>query len=657
MATKTAPPISSPASRQALLTYICRCLDYSKGRSDFRNRLDSIDYDYYRYQQAKEKNDAAGKDIHGRKTCGNVLNKPVINPIVISQVDTISAYLAEVYLSGYPIMPVVSTPDNKDLAEALEGLCQDHLVMSESIPELQMVIRNGCKYNLYAAEISWAPVKTYEPYTDIVSIGNGTTKTKQDVKHINKIKNLNLRNFHWDSRVDISKLDSEGDYAGYSEIITRTKLKDLLNYLGNEGSLTDNGVVKIALESPFSMQDWTDQPIVSDWQSRTRQAGTNWDSFGGWVPDTANNGFKKVPDNTTGTYLLHTFYIRAIPSDFGLNVPNKNSVQVFKIRQVNRHAIISVEAFTGAQGRLGIFMGPLIEDGFELQTQSYAELATPIQEATTRLFNARFMAANRAIEDRALYNSDMIRSSDINSPNPIAKIAVKANGVTENVMQQAYYSIPFSYQGTEGLLQDALLISNWSSDLTGLNRAQQGQFTKGNRTMTEFQSINNASDNRQRLAALVLEYRFFQKVKDQFKLNILQFGNDTVVTAPRSKRPLQVDISKLQEANLQFEIADGYTPKSKMANTDAIMGIMNLISTSPFLQQAYGSQLPGMLAHIAQLLGIRGFDEYATVALQEWQKSAQVQQGIQQLMQAMAQQMGGQAAQVAQQQQQVPANG
>jgi len=66
----------------------------------------------------------------------------------------------------------------------------------------------------------------------------------------------------------------------------------------------------------------------------------------------------------------------------------------------------------------------------------------------------------------------------------------------------------------------------------------------------------------------------------------------------------------LRQQVLAFKIADGVTPKSKLASTEAITGILTLISTSQILQQQYGAMLPSMVAHLAQLQGVRGLEEY-----------------------------------------------
>lgn len=639
MPTPTAPTVDVQALGR-IKSYVCRILDASIGDTNFRLRLDQIDRDYARYQEASAQLaagvDSAGQDVItlGNRRCG-VDTRDVVNPVVISQVDSIVSYWAEVYLSGYPIFPVVSTPNNKSQAEALEGIVQDHMVLAESVPEMQLLLKDAGKYNAYAAEVDWAPMQTFKPYADIADFSGEAKPANEDTPFINYINRINLRNCHWDRRIPLSKMDLEGDFVGYSKIYTRMGLKKLLNQLGANGLLASKTAADMALKSNWISSDYYDDPIISNWGTDQRPGETNYDSYGGYI-DPVPDGYRKVPESSTNTYAVHTFYLRIVPSDFVMRgIPNKNSVQVWKVRMVNRAAVISCEPYNGAMGRLGIFMGVALEDGLDLQTQSYAEMATPIQNATTRLFNARFHMTKRMIGDRAVYNSDLIRPSDVNNPSPSAKIPIKAGKLNEYPLSSAYMSIPFNTNGTESAIQDAILINDWAKELSGQNSATRGQFTKGNRTLGEFDSIMGASENRMRLGALVLEYRLFNKLKEQLKLNILQFGDNTQVISPRNGVPLQVNIEELKKQQLQFELADGYTPKSKKASTDFLTALMQMIMNSPILQQLYGQQLPGMIAHVAQLGGVRGFDQYAQAALTQYQGLMQFQKQLQALMQGL----------------------
>ena len=119
------------------------------------------------------------------------------------------------------------------------------------------------------------------------------------------------------------------------------------------------------------------------------------------------------------------------------------------------------------------------------------------------------------------------------------------------------------------------------------------------------------ADSRLRLPALSLEYQFFTPLKAILKFNIWQNGQDMAVVSQKSGETITIDIVKLRKAVMSFRVADGYTPKSKLASTEAIIQIMQMISQSPILQQSYGIMLPAIVDHLAQLMGVRGLSEYA----------------------------------------------
>jgi len=158
-----------------------------------------------------------------------------------------------------------------------------------------------------------------------------------------------------------------------------------------------------------------------------------------------------------------------------------------------------------------------------------------------------------------------------------------------------------------------------------MNGPWQGQFQKGNKSVSEWDDTMAASNNRLRLPALCLEHQVFSPLKSILTLNIFQYGDDAVVISQRTGQVITIDLAKLRTQVLAFRIADGITPKSKLASTEAISGILTLISTSQILQQSYGNRLPAMVAHLAQLQGVRGLEEYDPSY-----QAAQAPQGLQQ---------------------------
>ena len=134
----------------------------------------------------------------------------------------------------------------------------------------------------------------------------------------------------------------------------------------------------------------------------------------------------------------------------------------------------------------------------------------------------------------------------------------------------------------------------------------------------------SGADARLRLPALTLEAQVFAPLKEILKLNIFQYGSDTHTVSQRSGKEFFVKIEKLRDLVLSFRVADGYTPKSKLASTDSLIQLMQMIGQSQALQQSFGPMLPGMFSHLAQLLGVRGLEEYTPSQEQAMQNQQQM---------------------------------
>lgn len=605
------PTKKTKSTYPALLRLAVGILDESKRLNGYIARMDTVDQAYMRYVSAT---DAKDRERAGAKVCGQALNT-VVNPIVVSQVNSLVAFWAETYLTGYPIFGVVSPPDQKDDAAALEGIIQDHMTLSQSVPELLKMFYDGAKYNAMAWEVAWERLDTYDPVKEMTDLSaSASTRVEVNHKHINYVRRIDLRNAHWDRTVSLVDVDTKGRYAGYTERVNGTTLMQHLMYLEDEkelaGDLSD--IIARLHKSTSSTSDYNEPTDYSETMRayRPTEAATDWSAIFG--DESQQSKSVKV---SSSLYNLHTFYLRIRPVDYGIKTASdSNRFHLFKLQVVNRDTVISLKQIVGPYGRLPMAFAHPIEDGMDIQTQSYGELAIPLQDATTRIMNMRLDSARRAIQDRGLYDPRLIRSEDINSPIPAAKIPVVPTGLADNDISKAYYPIPYDARGTDGLLQDAVLLENWQKELSGVNSATRGQFTKGNRTLGEFDTIMGNAEARLRLPNIVIEHRMMSKIKEALKLNLLMYGEDTEIISPRTGLPVELSIQRLQAYKMEFEIADGYLPKGKLINSEMIFNAMTMIGNSPQLQGALGYQLPSMLSHIMQLAGVRGFDRYAVAA-------------------------------------------
>jgi hypothetical protein len=604
--------IPKQKSQEMLIEFSQRVLTEHQKFNDYYDKMEVIDKAYARYVENKDSvtGIATGQGIDAATQPVGVVDMPsTVPPIVVSQVDSTVAYLSDVFLSGSPIFPVVSNPSNKDFAEQLETLIDDHATLGGYARQLLMFFRDCVKYNIGAVEVEWSDVSQYTLADDFAQLNK--QKLNKTTRKYNKLKRLDMYNTIWDHNVSPGDVSHEGDYAGYIEIMSRTKLKRFLNRMANNNKAFN---VREALQSsdatntsPENLSNYRVHPDISDYvKARKPIDGMNWYEYLTGTTDSQSRGMR------TGNYEVFHLYARILPSEFQLNGPESKTPQIWKFCFINNSVLVMAERVISAYDFLPILFGQPLEDGLGYQTQSIAEGSIPFQEAAGTLFNIRFNSARRAVSDRALYDPSLISPSDINAPIPAAKIPVKSNSLdTSRSIKDAYHQIPFDPRGTESAFQDGMAIANFSRELSGLNNPMQGKFQKGNKSVKEWDDTMSGADARMRLPALTLEFQFFMPLKEILKLNIYQNGENAEVISQKDGSSKKIDLEALKTKVLAFRVADGYTPKSKLASTDAIMQLMQILGQSQILQQQYGPMLPSMFAHLAQLMGVRGLAEYS----------------------------------------------
>lgn len=612
--------LSVDAQKYVINFYSAIIAKHNANNSDLNNKMDAIDTAYARYVAGERELSSDGVDRVRNTGCDIFARDNIIPPIVVSQVDSYVAYLADVFLSGSPIFPVVSSPSKRQFADQLETLLDDHSLLGGYPRQLLMFLRDAVKYNYAAIEIEWDEIDQFSAIADFTNQINGT-RVNRDTKYFNRIRRLDPRNVIRDSDISPGDVSEHGDYAGYLEVLSRTKLKKFLNKLSLQNKAYNIDKAFMSGASASTASNFRDAPQISNYVNSNHLGthGVDWEKYFDPL------GTSKVSTNTGTSYLKATIYARILPSEFGITAPQKNTPQIWKFIVINDTVLVSAERIISAYDYLPILFGQPLEDGLGYQTQSVAEGEIVFQDAAATLFGIRFAAARRSVSDRALYLADMIDPAAVNSKAAAPKIPVNISALSSKGIRDAYFPIPFDMRGTETTIQDAATIVGFSKDLHGLNNPQQGQFQKGNKSVTEFNTTMAGSENRLRLPAMTLEHQVFSPLKSMLALNIFQFGENSILISQKTGEEVNININELRKQVLSFKLADGFTPKSKLASTEMLTQGLQIISQIPQLQQAYGASLPALFAHIMSLGGVKGLEEYSP----DFQQQVQPPQGLQ----------------------------
>jgi len=550
-------------------------------RNESRSRLEKIDRMYMReLDRTKEQQDA--REANARGDSDRIQNITI--PVIKTQVETATDYQASVFLTGHPIFGVVSAPQWIDQAIQMETILEDQSIRGGWVRELAMFFRDGFKYNFAPIEVDWSQEVTFAVETDVQkNLSEGVPK--EVIWNGNRIRRLDPYNTFIDKKVPASEVYKRGEYAGFTEFMSRIELKTFISQLtdkivGNIVPAFESGLgAATGAQNAGAMNFYIPSinPVVQE--TDNKRGAINWMKWAGFSDYRKDIEYKDA-------YEVTTLYCRVLPSEFNLRVPNSNTPQIYKIVLVNHEHIIYAERQTNAHNYLPILVGQPAEDGLSYQTKSLATDAEPFQFVTSAYMNSIMASRRRAVSDRALYDPSRVTSAAINSANPSAKIPVRPAAYGKP-LAEAVYAFPYREDQQAASMQNVQALLGLANNLAGQNQASQGQFVKGNKTLHEFESVMNNANSRDQVVSILLEAQVFVPMKLILKINILQFQAGVTIYNKDQNVDVTIDPVALRKAVLEFRISDGLIPASKLINGESFSAALQVIGTSPQIGQSY----------------------------------------------------------------------
>lgn len=611
--------IVSPLSQQRILKLAESVLTVSQGHQNFRARLLEQDLVYYR--ELSKTTDQLRGDAANRMGDANRLSGVTI-PVVGPQVDSAVAFFVEMFLSSYPVFPVVAPPEHADAGLQLETILGQSAIYYQWPRHLAMAFRDGFKHNILAVEVDWRRERVPYVATDLTeNVAMGVPR-ETDFEG-NSIKRISPYNLIFDHRVPITESHSRGEFAGYSELITRSELKKL--FLSLDNKLTMNATQAFESGRAATTNDTSQVgahylPAVNPRHfaevAFTPQNWLNWANL-----DTKNK--IKYHD----MYEKIVLYAQVIPKELAIygkqSGKNPGDPQIYKFILINRKVLIYVQRMTNAHNMLPIIIGQMNEDGHGLQTKSYADNATPYQHLASSLFNAALQSQRRKVHDRILYDPSRINKRDIDNTDPVARIPVKQEAYGKP-LGEAVFPFPYRDDGIAALLSIGREMSDMADVATGSNRVQRGQFQKGNKTRFEVENVMGNSDARPKTSAILLAASWFQPIKEILKFNILQYQPPATLFNQDKKQTVEVKPTDLRKISWEFQLADGVMPSDKFLNFELFGQVLQYASANP--AGAAEWDLTGMFAYQLKAQGARWVDTFRRTPQQQQQYLTAVQQ-------------------------------
>ena len=585
---------------RALITYASKAKELLINQYSMRNNMELIDRAYMREENWTE--DQIRSKLLNRLGDKHRIQDVTV-PIIMPQVESAVGYLANAFLTGYPVFGVSSDPNQEDSALQMETIIAENAITARWRRQLLMFFRDGLKYNLHGLELSWEQ-RTVAKITNAASAPNGAKVDTDTLWRGNVIRRMDLYNTFFDPRVSPSDIYCDGEFAGYIKLYSRIKMKQLINDL--YGSIPKKTAIK-AFESgpapgggtstgtPFNYY----RPLINPYPTMINTQyvdGFNWESwFAGGM-----EGGKLGGIQYKNAYEVMFLYARILPSDFNLSVPAENTPQVWKIIIVNGKVVLFLERQSNAHNHIPIYFGQPIEDGLDFQTKSFASNVQDMQDVASALVSGYIASKRRLVGDRVLYDPSKIRAKDINSTHPAAKIPVRQSAYGRP-LGEAVYQFPYRDESVQTMMQGAQIITQWADKINGQNAPQQGQFQKGNKTKYEYEDIMGHGNTHNQVMGIESEEQVFVPLKEAIKLNILQFQQQDILYNRDKNTSVAIKPETLREAAVHFKVSDGMSPEELMMNEDEWQTAMQTIGSSQ--QIGAGYNMAPMFTYLMKLKG------------------------------------------------------
>lgn len=587
----------SEASAKQLKDYLLQCKTLGYQNWNIRERMRKIDLEYAREVDQTTENQKAKVAL----AYGNANKyRNITVPVVLPQVEAAVTYQASVFLTGVPLFGVVAPPNIMGPAKQLETIIDNNATKGGWVDELTMFFRDSEKYNFGITEVEWAREMMPGYDTDISSTNNAA-KIAPVAWEGNVLNRWDPYNTFWDIRVGAAQVAKRGEFLGTSEMVSRVELKKLL--------ISDPAILKHAIKPALESSTPAitvsgDTSILSFYIPQISQSATinpallgefNWMAWAGLEPTGNRINYKNI-------YMRTKLYARIIPSDFGISVPGENTPQIWKFIFINDDILVYAQPTSAIYDSFPVFMSQPNRDGLNYQTKSLAENGVDFQNVTSALTNSIIASRRRAISDRVLYDPSRVSEAQINSENPSAKIPVRPAAYGKPI-GEAVYQFPYKDDQAQLMFSEIDIFTRMADKINGQNPARQGQFVKGNKTRSEYDSTMANANGRDQLKAMIYECQVFTPMKECLKNNILEKQTPATLYSRELQAPVLIDPVSLRKASLMFKVSDGLIPSEKLMSGDELKDTLNVFGTSPALAAGYN-----MAPMFSYLMKTRGVD-------------------------------------------------
>ena len=590
---------------------------------------------YLMYQRVTDQD----KEREERRKGGKPEYTTLVIPYSYALMLSAHTYISTVFLGRSPVMQYDGRHgEGQQKTQAVEAVSNYQVNVGGHMVPYHIWLLDPLKYGVGILGNYWCEEKT--AITKLVDVPDlylgiiptGRMKKKKITELIpgyvgTKVYNIRPQDWFPDPRVPVSRFQ-EGEFmgrivdCGFNAIIKREL----------DGMYFNVDVLKHRMKDKNDSGSGTGGEFYRDTGGANSDVPmvANGDYMAQWLTNEDSQWADKNERKTPTNYVeLLEMTVEIVPVDWGVGTSRYPEKWCFVI--ANKDVLIHCSPAGQLHGRFGAEVLEYEPEGYNLTKRGLIELAAPLNDAMTWLFNSHFFNVRKALNDMFIVDPSRLVMKDILDPQPgkMLRLAEAAYGQDpKSVITQ--FSVA---DVTQTHMRDAQILADMMQRLTGVMDPVMGAAGQsGRKTATEIRTTSSASINRLKTVceyysamgwtphAQVLVQNMQQHLDQErmFKIAGSLVGNmkgaDFLNVTPDSIAGF-----------FDFIAVDGTMPIDRFAMANLWKEMLLGMRQFPQLMMQY--DIGGIFEWIATLGGIKNFSQFRIEVMPDEQLAQQVGAG------------------------------
>ena len=582
-----------------------------------------IDQEFYSYLKRNQEDQ---KRI--RQAIQGDAVKPVDEKLsmIFAQIDEAVTYLLSVLAPDGAMYTAIAPREKQDVAKGFATLMNKHAQFFKHYDEYCLFLVDALRYNFGAFGVFW---ESHRGNMVVNNKGTGQAEIKRDIviQAGNCVECFDPYNLFVDAAVCPTKLATEGEFFGVTELMTRFKLMRLKQF----GELTN-------------CEEFMQTNAATVWYKEHAQIRSELANASGGISNWFNILSRRDENGASvaNGFEVTRVYIWLVPKDFELS--NVKTPEIWRLLVGGDSHILQADPVDNAHGMLPINISVPFKDHFAYQTKSVAERLIPHQRFASFMFNLHQQAERKRLVGMTLYDPQMFPMLRNESADLVGgKFAAEGMLGNDFDIRKHFLQVTDGPDTTNTLqnveLMDAImqkvLPTNILQQVAGLERATQYQAAA---------TVMGANRRNLKIAKLV-NSQAMTGARLMMMYNVMQYQQAMDIIGPDG-RVVQVNPIEFRDTHIEFDIDDGLKGIDKLS---VVLNMKELFSYVVQSQQAAAqTDVMALLDYVSTLCGdntdFKQFKIQSPIDTLPAELRNMAYQLLQQYQQQQKTQPGGQAA-------------